>query len=80
MKDLLARYGGGNVSLLGRILEGATTGFKKKEDLKDVQAFFKKHPIAGIERTMKQALEIIQSNIKWQPRAEKDVARWFTDH
>ncbi len=76
-KDLLARYEGGSVSLLGRILEGAVTGFIKERELKDVRGFFLKHPVSGIERTMKQSLEIIQSNIRWAARGAKDTAAWL---
>ena len=65
------------MSLLGRILEGATTGFRTKEDLKDVEQFFAKLPTAGIDRTMKQSLEIIRSNIRWTERAVPEVAAWF---
>lgn len=78
IKDLLARYQGGSVRLLGRIFEGATASFKKPGELKEVASFFKKYPISGIERTMKQSLEIIRSNISWQPRAQKDVTAWLT--
>ncbi len=77
MKDLMARYTGGSISLLGRILEGASTGFKTPEELRDVETFFKKYPVNGIERTMKQSLEIIRSNIRWQPRAQAEILAWF---
>ncbi|MBI4432976.1 MAG: M1 family metallopeptidase [Candidatus Omnitrophica bacterium] len=72
-EGLLARYEGGSISLLGRILEGAVTGFIRDEDLKTVQTFFDEHPVAGLERTMKQSLEIIRSNIRWSQRAATSV-------
>jgi len=76
-KELFKRYEGGSVSLLGHILEGSVTGFNTAEDLADVKAFFTKHPVQGIERTMKQALEIIQSNIRWTAKSRKDVESWL---
>ncbi len=76
-KELLARYEGGSVSLLGRILEGSVTGFIKAGDLKDARSFFTRHPVSGIERTMKQSLEIIRSNIRWASRGAKDTAAWL---
>ncbi len=72
-KILRTRYEGGSVSLLGHILEGAVTGFIKKTELREVQTFFAEHPVPGIERTMKQALEIIRSNIRWAARDEQDI-------
>ncbi|MBP9865402.1 MAG: ERAP1-like C-terminal domain-containing protein, partial [Candidatus Omnitrophica bacterium] len=76
-KELFKRYEGGSVSLLGHILEGSVTGFNTAEDLADVKAFFAKHPVQGIERTMKQALEIIHSNIRWTAKSRKDVESWL---
>jgi aminopeptidase N len=81
IKELRTRYEGGSVaSMLGHIFEGSTTGFTKPAELKDVQAFFAKHPISGIERTMKQALEIIRSNIRWTARGSKEASAWLASH
>lgn len=74
---LVSRYSGGGVSMLGRILEGSTTGFASPDALADVKKFFKSNPIPGTERTMKQSLEIIQSNIAWSRRDREDVSRWL---
>lgn len=76
-KELFKRYEGGSVSLLGHILEGSVTGFNAASDLADVKSFFAKHPVQGIERTMKQALEIIRSNIRWTAKSRKDVEGWL---
>jgi len=76
-KELFKRYEGGSVSLLGHILEGSVTGFNTLNDLADVKSFFAKHPVSGIERTMKQALEIIRSNIRWTAKSRKDVESWL---
>ncbi len=81
VKELRRRYEGGSVaSMLGHIFEGSVTGFNKPAELKDVQAFFKKNAIAGIERTMKQSLEIIQSNIRWTARGSKEASSWLAEN
>ncbi len=76
--QLRERYQGGSVSLLGHILEGSVTGFKTREGLKDAEKFFRAHPVEGTERTLKQALEIIRSNIRWREKAADDVASWVS--
>lgn len=76
--ELRRRYEGGSVaSMLGHILEGSTSGFNRPDELKDVETFFRKHPIAGIERTMKQSLEWIRSNIRWTEGGAQDAAEWL---
>lgn len=76
-KVLEKRYTGGAQSLLGRILEGAVTGFSNPASLTDIRSFFRAHPVPGCERTMKQSLEMIQSNIAWNKRDAKDVEEWL---
>lgn len=80
VKELRRRYEGGSVaSMLGHIFEGSSTGFNKPAELKDVETFFKQNKIAGIERTMKQAVEIIRSNIRWTARDSKLTADWLAE-
>ena len=73
---IAALYHSGSVGLLGHILEGSTAGFSEKADLEDASHFFKAHPVSGTERTRKQALEIIQSNIAWRQRDAEDIEGW----
>lgn len=80
VKELRKRYEGGSVaSMIGHIFEGSSTGFTQASELKDVETFFKQNKIAGIERTMKQSLEIIRSNIRWASRDSKVAAEWLAN-
>ncbi len=76
-KTLVNRYSGGGVSMLGRIMEGATAGYSSPDALTEVKKFFKANPIPGTERTVKQTLEIIQSNIAWKRRDSENVRKWL---
>lgn len=77
-KALTERYSGGAVTMLGHILEGAVSSFNDLRSLEDIRRFFHSHRVPGTERTMKQSLEMIQSNITWRKRDAKDVQQWFS--
>jgi puromycin-sensitive aminopeptidase len=77
-KKLLDRYERGGLGLMTRLLE-VTAGFTKEEELKDVSAFFKTHRFPGADRTMKQSLEMIKSNIAWLNRDREDIKQWLAD-
>ena len=79
-KILRGRYEGGSVSMLGHILEGSVCSFNHAADLKEVKNFLKKNPVPGIERTMKQSIEMIRSNIRWGRFGSKDAALWLARH
>ena len=76
-KDIHRRYNSGSVGILGHILEGSTCGFKDQDHFQDVRRFFKAHPVQGTERTRKQALEIIESNMAWSSRDAGDIQAWL---
>ena len=76
-KQLVERYSGSSVSLLTRVIEGSAGGFVSSEALKDVTAFFKKNPVLGTERTMKQTLEVIRCNAGWAKRSRREVPEWL---
>ncbi|MBI4397845.1 MAG: ERAP1-like C-terminal domain-containing protein, partial [Candidatus Omnitrophica bacterium] len=73
---LVDRFAGG-LNLLGHIVEGSVAGFSGALEFNDAAKFFKAHPQPGIERTIKQSLEMIRSNIIWRRRDAKDVKQWF---
>jgi puromycin-sensitive aminopeptidase len=75
--ELVARYGDGGLNLMNRIIEGATAGFTSAEALRDVRQFFRAHPVPGAERTMRQALEVIQATGRWARRDAADLRRWL---
>ncbi|MBI4313607.1 MAG: ERAP1-like C-terminal domain-containing protein [Candidatus Omnitrophica bacterium] len=77
-RTLTQRYPGGSVTLLGRILEGAAASFITEDELKDAETFFRKHPLAGTERTIRQTLEFIRANIRWAKRDQQDVSAWLS--
>ena len=76
-KKITTMYKSGSVGLLGHILEGATGGFSEEKDMKDVRAFFQKHPVPGTERTRSQTLEVIRANIDWKRREFHRLAAWL---
>jgi puromycin-sensitive aminopeptidase len=76
-EKLKERYSGSVATMLGRILEGSTSGFLTREDFEDAKEFFKNNPIPGTERAMKQSLEVIQSSIAWSKRDQSDIANWL---
>jgi hypothetical protein len=43
-----------------------------------VEAFFQANPVAGGERTTKQAVETIRSNAKWLQRDAEKIRAWLT--
>lgn len=65
--ELLRRYGESG-AMLGRVLQGSLSGFLSQEKRDDVAAFLQKHPVATIERTIRQTLEAIDNGIAWKKR------------
>ena len=76
-KKITTMYKSGSVGLLGHILEGSTAGYSDEADLRDVRAFFRKHPVPGTERTRSQTLELIRANIAWKRRDRDALAAWL---
>ncbi len=76
-KIMVNRYSGGGVALLARALEAVTSHFTSRSALNDVSHFFRTHPLVGAERTMKQCLEMIRSNVAWVNHDHKDLSFWL---
>jgi puromycin-sensitive aminopeptidase len=76
-EKITALYHSGSIGLLGHILEGSASSFSEATDLEDVKRFFTSHPVPGTERTRKQTLEIIRSNIAWRCRDASDIETWL---
>ena len=74
---LAERFGGGNVGLLGRVIEGSTSGFTAPKQLASVKNFFKTHRVPGTERAVKQSIEVIQLHVDWAARDVADVQDWL---
>jgi len=62
-EELNKRYAGG--FLLSRLVSSTTDGFASEEMAKDVEDFFKDHPVAAAERTVQQSVENIRLNARW---------------
>ncbi len=77
-KTLTKRYAGGGLGLMTRVIEGATSGFTTAQELSDAGKFFRKHPVPGTERSVKQSLETIRANITWRLRDSRNVQLWFS--
>jgi broad-specificity NMP kinase len=46
-----------------------------------VKAFFEANPDVGsAERSLQQAYEAIQSNIRWMEKYENEVVEWLREH
>ncbi len=73
---LVKRYASGGLGLMNRIIEGAAGGFQTEAEVKDVQRFFKAHPVPGTERAMKQTLEALVATLRWIKRDRSDVEEW----
>ncbi|MDE2311586.1 MAG: M1 family metallopeptidase [Patescibacteria group bacterium] len=73
--ELLKRYGHGG-HLLGRFIK-PLAAFSAAGDLADVAKFFKSHPAPAAERTVKQTLEAIESNIAWLKRDEAELEKFL---
>lgn len=74
---LVARFTLNN-RYLGRLIKSITGGFTTQFQLKQVEAFYKQHPEAGAgTRARKQALENINTNIKWLHNNYNNVQQWL---
>ncbi len=77
-KTVTSFFGGGNLGMMTRIIEGATQGFQTESHAKDVQGFFKAHPIKGGQRAVHQSLEVIRANARWAARDRADLSAWLS--
>ncbi|KAE8234742.1 hypothetical protein CF326_g220 [Tilletia indica] len=63
-----------------RIVESCITRFTRKEDLDDVEAFFKDKETSKYSMGLQQGLDSIRSNSRWLQRDSEDVAEWLRSH
>ncbi len=77
-KKIYNRYNQG-----GHLLEWYIASFKKcntAEELNDFRKFFSTAPHKGIERVLKQTMEIIESNIAWLKRDRAHIKNWLNQN
>lgn len=70
------RYGKGGF-LLARVISSATVNFHTEEKAKEVEEFFRSHPVPAAERTIRQSLERIRSNTLWLQRDREAIRKWL---
>jgi puromycin-sensitive aminopeptidase len=74
-EELFRRYGDGGFALMRLVsITGAFTTEDKRED---VEHFFRDHPAPGAERSVRQSLERIQTNVAWLTKNRDELAKWF---
>ncbi len=86
-RDLTWEFIGENWSELDRIygktghlirrLVGVTEGFTTLDRAKEVEAFFREHPVPAAKMKVQQALERIRLNAKWLDINRVGLANWF---
>lgn len=68
----------------GNILPSMITlgvrGFTKPEDLAAVEEFFSTRKHKGYERSLSQAIDVVNSKISWLGRDREDVKQWLSDN
>ncbi len=77
-KTVTSFFSGGNLGMMTRIVEGATQGFRAESHAKDVESFFKTHPVKGAQRAVNQSLEVIRANARWTARDRADLTGWLS--
>ncbi len=70
------RYGKGGF-LLARVISSTTVNFHSEEKAKEVEEFFRSHPVPAAERTIRQSLERIRSNALWLQRDSEPIRQWL---
>ena len=76
--ELNRRYGKGGF-LLARIISSTTENFTTDEKAREVEEFFQTHPVPAAERTIRQSLERIRSNVSWLRRDGEAIQRWLEE-
>lgn len=66
----------GQSSSLSRIASSCGN-FSSRAQLDEVRSFFESHTHPGAERAVKQAIERLESNVKWIERDGKEAAEWL---
>lgn len=69
-----------SLTMLGSVVSMGTSGFTKEEQLKDVEAFFKKQGTKGFDRNLSQSCDAIRAKMGWIARDAKDVEQWLQEN
>jgi len=63
--------------ILTRIIGRATDSFTTPDKAQEIEAFFRDHPYAPAERTVKQSIETIRMRAGWLNSSRQDVEAWL---
>ncbi len=77
--DFDRRYGKGGF-LLARIISSTTENFTSEGKGKEVEEYFREHPVPAADRTIRQSLERIRSNALWLDRDRDAIGKWLEDN
>lgn len=69
----------GALTLLGRIVDGATNRFTTEKEALDVEEFFRSNPLPEISRKISQVVERIRSMTAWKKRDAENLKNWLED-
>ncbi len=72
--QLLKRYEAGGFALQ-RLVRGVSESFRTREDQRQVEAFFRDHPLEGARRTIDQVLETIDLRTEVLSREGKSISK-----
>lgn len=68
------------LSMLGSVVQIATSGFTKREQKEDVEKFFSGKNTKGYDQGLAQSLDVITSKINWSERDSTKVAEWLSSN
>lgn len=68
------------LSMLGSMVQIMTSSFTKKEQLAEVEKFFKDKNTNGYDQSLAQSLDGVRSKIQWLERDRSDVATWLAQN
>ena len=63
---------------IGRLIVAAVSHFHDPLDLKSVQTFFRNVNVGSGKRSLLQSLELIQSNINFLSRNDRQLEQWLS--
>ncbi|KAF2764464.1 hypothetical protein EJ03DRAFT_385927 [Teratosphaeria nubilosa] len=69
-----------SLSMLGSVVGMATSSFTKEEQLKDVEAFFRKLGDKGFSRNLAQSMDSVKAKIGWLERDRGDIEKWLKEN
>ncbi|GAB7359225.1 hypothetical protein MBLNU230_g5884t1 [Neophaeotheca triangularis] len=78
--DLLKKKMPPSFTLLGSVISMATSGFTHKDQLRDVEEFFKDKDQKGFNRNLAQSIDSIRAKQGWLERDGEDVEKWLKEN